>query len=209
MPNASTNSAVEQQYRHAALWLIGPDMPGLLNLGATWVAERGGNIDKDIADKFGEKAVVFMSITASPDGIKRMEQDKDALRDMSGCGVVFQAMNEPTVPEGFREELYGFDVVMDDAVGLIAELTNLVGEFGMMIVGHTGERRATARPKRAVQAGLMPATQAGQKFVVMLPHEFDHALFGYQLLKVVKKYHGFVASPLQQVPGLLWWWEPM
>ena len=39
--------------KHAALWLVGPDMPGLLNLGARFVANQGGNIDKNIADKFG------------------------------------------------------------------------------------------------------------------------------------------------------------
>ena len=38
--------------------------------------DRGGNIDKDIADKFGEKAVVFLSITAQPDDIKRMERER-------------------------------------------------------------------------------------------------------------------------------------
>ena len=52
------------EIRHAALWLVGPDMLGLLNLGAKVVSDHGGNIAKDIADKFGEKAVVFMSITA-------------------------------------------------------------------------------------------------------------------------------------------------
>ena len=81
----STNAS---DCQHAALWLIGPDMPGLLRLGAKFVADRGGNIDKDIADKFGEKAVVFMSITAKPADILRMKQDKDLLKQASGCGVV-------------------------------------------------------------------------------------------------------------------------
>jgi glycine cleavage system regulatory protein len=93
-----TNNSVQ----HAALWLIGDDMPGLLRLGAKFVADRGGNIDKDIADKFGEKAVVFMSITAAPSGIQRMEKEKEELKAASGCGVVFQPMKEPTVPPGFR-----------------------------------------------------------------------------------------------------------
>ncbi len=53
------------ELQHAALWLIGPDMPGLLKLGARFVADRGGNINKDIADKFGEKAVVFMLSSVS------------------------------------------------------------------------------------------------------------------------------------------------
>ena len=89
--------------QHAALWLIGPDMPGLLRLGAEYVADRDGNIDKDIADRFGEKAVVFMSITAPPAGISRMERDVEELKSKSGCGVVFQPMKEPTVPEGFQK----------------------------------------------------------------------------------------------------------
>lgn len=186
------------EIQHAALWLVGPDMPGLLNLGAAFVAQRGGNIDKDIADKFGEKAVVFMSITANPADIKRMEQDKDELKARSGCGVVFQPMKEPTVPGGFQEDLHGFDVVTDDAVGLIAEVTSLVATFGMMIVGHTGERRAAPGPRQQVQAG--------QKYVVMLPHDFDHAGFNYELTKVVKKYSGRMVTPLRPVPGLLWSW---
>ena len=93
------------EIRHAALWLVGPDMLGLLNLGAKFVSDHGGNIDKDIADKFGEKAVVFMSITASPADITRMDRDKDQLKKTSGCGVVFQPMSQPTVPYGFQEDL--------------------------------------------------------------------------------------------------------
>lgn len=184
--------------QHAALWLIGPDMRGLLNLGATFVAEHGGNIDKDIADKFGEKAVVFMSITAKPADITRMANAVAALKQASGCGVVFQPMKEPTVPPGFREELYGFDVITNDAVGLVAELSDLVARFGMMLVGHTGERRVIPGPRRQVKAG--------QKFVVMLPYELDHALFGHELNQVVKKYHGTIVTSLRTVPGLLWWW---
>jgi len=184
--------------QHAALWLIGPDMPGLLNLGSKFVAERGGNIDKDIADKFGEKAVVFMSITADPEDIKRMNRDKESLKAATGCGVVFQPMHQPTVPDGFQNDLYGFDIVTDDAPGLIAELTGLVSEFGMMVVGHTGERRVVPGPR--------PVVQGGQKFVVMLPHQFDHLAFTRALNDVVKKYNGTMKTPLRTVPGLLWWW---
>ena len=184
--------------QHAALWLIGPDMPGLLRLGAQFVAERGGNIDKDIADKFGEKAVVFMSITAAPDSIARMDHDTEELKAVSGCGVVFQPMKEPTVPEGFQGDLHGFDIVTDDARGLIAELTRLVEQYGMLLVGHTGERR--------VVSGLTPLIQAGQKFVVMVPNEFDHLGFTTRLDDLVKKYNGVIQTPFRLVPGLLWWW---
>lgn len=184
--------------QHAALWLVGPDMPGLLNLGAAFVTDHGGNIDKDLADKFGENAVVFMSITANPSNITQMEQDKDNLKKTTGCAVVFQPMKEPTVPPGFREELHGFDIVTDDAVGLIAETTSLVATFGMMIVGHTGERRVLPGPAQQVKAG--------QKYVVMLPHQFDHAAFNHQLTQIVKKYNGVMVTPLRAVPGLLWWW---
>ncbi len=87
--------------QHADMWLIGSDMPGLLNLGSKFVADRGGNIDKDIADKFGESAAVFMSVTAAPGDIKQMAQDKEALKKATGCTVVFQPMKEPTIPDGF------------------------------------------------------------------------------------------------------------
>ena len=184
--------------KHAALWLVGPDMPGLLNLGAAFVAEHGGNIDRNIADKFGEHAVVFMSVTADPADIKRMEQDREVLKKKSGCAVVFQPMQQPTIPDGFQDELYGFDIVTDDAVGLIAELTRLVNSFRMMIVGHSGERRMLPGPRRQVQAG--------QKYVVVLPREFDHAAFNHEMTVLVKKYNGRMASPLRPVPGLLWWW---
>ena len=184
--------------QHAALWLIGPDMPGLLNMGARFVAEHGGNIDKDIADKFGEKAVVFMSITAKPADIARMADDTSELKKISGCAVVFQPMKEPTAPKGFREDLHGFDIVTDDAVGVIAEVTKLVADYGMMIVGHTGERRVEPGPRRRVQAG--------QKFILLLPHEFDLNEFSFYLTKVATKYNGLVKSPLRPVPGLLWWW---
>ena len=188
----------KSEIRHAALWLVGPDMPGLLRLGAKWVAERGGNIDKDIADKFGENAVVFMSLTAEPDGIRRMEADRHELKKASGCAVVFQPMKEPTVPEGFQETLYGFDILTDDEVGIIAEITHLVGSFGMLIVGHTGERRVVPGPRRQVQAG--------QKYIAMLPPDFDHGGFTLKLNELVKKYHGQMITPLKPVPGLLWWW---
>ena len=186
------------EIQHAALWLIGPDMPGLLRLGSEFVASRGGNIDKDIADKFGEKAVVFMSITADPADITRMDNEKGALKKASGCGVVFQPMKQPTVPRGFQENLYGFDVVTDDAPGLIAEITSLVADFGMMVVAHTGERRVMPGPRRQIQGG--------QKYIVMLPEDFDRAGFTLALTALVKKYNGSMQSPLRPVPGLLWWW---
>ena len=184
--------------QHAALWLIGPDMPGLLRLGSEFVASRGGNIDKDIADKFGEKAVVFMSLTADPEAISRMDRDKDLLKRATGCGVVFQPMDDPTVPEGYQDELFGFDVITDDAIGVVAELTALLDKFGMLVLGHTGERRVLPGPRRQVKGG--------QKFVVMLPIEFDHAMFNYELTELVKRYSGQMVTPLRPVPGLLWWW---
>ena len=196
MPNQASTKSDKMQ--HAAMWLIGADMPGLLRLGARFVADHKGNIDKDIADKFGEKAVVFMSVTAEPPDISQMARDIDELKKASGCGVVFQPMREPTVPEGFQADLYGFDIVTDDAVGIIAELTGLVAEFGMMIVGHTGERRVIPGPVTKVQGG--------QKFVVMLPHEFDHIGFTNSLTALVKKHNGIMKTPLRTVPGLLWWW---
>jgi glycine cleavage system regulatory protein len=196
MPLTAENE--NDDMRHAALWFIGSDMPGLLRLGAKFVADHNGNIDKDIADKFGEKAVVFMSITAKPDDIKRMAADKEELKKQSGCGVVFQPMRQPTVPEGFCPELHGFDILTDDAAGLVAEVTGLTAEFDMLIVGHTGERRVVPGPARKVQAG--------QKFVVMLPEDFDHAMFGYKLGLIVKKYGGIIKTALRPVPGLLWWW---
>ncbi len=186
------------EVQHAALWLIGPDMPGLLRLGAKFVAERGGNIDKDIADKFGEKAVVFMSITAKPVDIKRMDQDKEALKTASGCGVVFQAMKQPTIPEEFQGSLHGFDIVTDDSPGLVAEITTLLSEFGVLIVGHTGERRIIPGPRTKYQAG--------QKYVVMLPHDFDHVGFTRAIDALARRHNGTMKSPLRAVPGLLWWW---
>ncbi len=196
MPLTAENENEDMQ--HAALWFIGPDMPGLLRLGAKFVADHNGNIDKDIADKFGEKAVVFMSITAKPDDIKRMAADKEELKKQSGCGVVFQPMRQPTVPEGFCPELHGFDILTDDAAGLVVEVTSLLADFDMLIVGHTGERRVVPGPARKVQAG--------QKFVVMLPEDFDHPMFGYKLGLIVKQYSGIIKTALRPVPGLLWWW---
>ncbi len=184
--------------RHAALWLIGPDIPGLLNMGARFVSERGGNIDKDIADKFGEKAVVFLSITAEPDAIDRMDQDKDDLKKKSGCGVVFQPMNNPTVPDGYQPDLHGFDIVCDDAIGVITEITELLAEFHVLIVGHTGERHVMPGPRRKVQAG--------QKYVVMLPYDFDAGAFNHKLNELIHKYNGQMQVSLKRVPGLLWWW---
>ncbi len=184
--------------QHAAMWLIGPDMPGLLNRGSKFVADRGGNIDKDIADKFGEKAVVFMSISARPEDIKRMDAEKGELKKLSGCGVVFQPMNEPTVPAGFKPDLHGFDIVMQDAPGLVAEVTELLAEYGILIVGHSGERRRIPGP--------VARFEGGQKFVVMLPVEFDHVGFTHALNDLVKKRKGNLKTPLRIVPGLLSWW---
>jgi len=195
---ANEVSANSDAVQHAALWLIGPDMPGLLRMGARFVSNHNGNIDKDIADKFGEKAVVFLSITASPPDISQMNADIDKLKRASRCGVVFQAMQAPTIPPGFKEDLYGFDIVTDDAVGLIAELTELVADYGMMIVGHTGERR--------VIPGPVPRVQGGQKFVVSVPHEFDHIGFTNAMTALVKRHNGIMKTPLRTVPGLLWWW---
>jgi len=191
-------SAVKPECQHAALWLIGPDMPGLLRLGAKYVADRGGNIDKDIADKFGEKAVVFMSVTAKPEDISRMERDKDELKTASGCGVVFQPMQDPTVPPGFNADLYGFDIVTDDAPGIVAEVTGLLQQYGVLVVGHTGERRANPGPRQR--------PQGGQKYVVMLPFNFDHLGFTRELDALVKRHNGTMKTPLRTVPGLLWWW---
>ncbi len=192
MPSETTD------VQHAAMWLIGPDMPGLLNIGSEFVASRGGNIDKDIADKFGEKAIVFMSITAKRSGIQRMNADKEELKKTSGCGVVFQPMKEPTVPTGFRPDLHGFDIVTEDAPGIIAEITDIIAEYGVLIVGHTGERRRVPGPRTKFEGG--------QKFVVMLPNEFDHVGFTRALDDLVHKYHGTMKTPLRTVPGLLWWW---
>lgn len=191
-------SLVGTNPRHAALWLIGPDMPGLLNLGSAFVTEHGGNINKDIADKFGEKAVVFLSLTAKPENIAAMDRDKATLKNKSGCGVVFQPMMEPTVPKEFKEDIHGFDIVTDDKPGLLVKVTDLVAQHGMMIVGHTGERR--------VQPGPRSKFQFGQKFVVMLPHDFDHGAFAQTLTELVRQYNGQVMKPMQSVPGLLWWW---
>jgi hypothetical protein len=107
-------------------------------------------------------------------------------------------MSQPTIPAEYRDELHGFDVITDDAVGVVAELTKLVADFGMMVVGHTGERRVMPGPRREIKGG--------QKFVVLLPQEFDLAGFSYQLGLLVKKYKGQIQSPLRPVPGLLWWW---
>ena len=90
-----------------------------------------------------------------------MDQDKASLEEASGCGIVFQPMAEPTVPDGFRDDLYGFEFQTDDAPGLVAEFTSLLGNFGILTLGHTGERR--------VVPGLTPLVQAVQRFVVMLP----------------------------------------
>ena len=184
--------------QHAALWLIGPDVPGLLNQGAKFVAEHGGNIDKDIADKFGEKAVVFMSISAEPSGIAAMDRDKEQLKEASGSGVVFQPMEQPIVPDGFMKELYGFDIVTDDRPGLIAEITKLVATYGILVVGHTGERR--------VIDGLTPLVQAGQKYIVMLPEDLDMPDFSKRLEELAVRNNGVLITPLRIVPGLLWWW---
>lgn len=188
----------DKQLRHAALWLIGPDMPGILHKSAEFVTQRGGNIDKDIADKFGEKAVVFLSLTAKPEDIARMEHDKNLLRDATGCGVVFQPMSQPTVPHGFQDDLHGVDIITDDVPGLLAELTQITAKFGMFIVGHTGERMLLPGPRRFYQFG--------QKIVCMLPQAFDHVGFTVAMTDLTKKYNGKMVTPLRVVPGLLWWW---
>ncbi len=195
---ATTPAPANQRMQHAAMWLIGPDMPGILRLASEFVTTRGGNIDKDIADKFGESAVVFMSVTARPEDITRMEQEKGTLKEQTGCGVVFQPMKQPTVPRGFQEDLHGFDIVTDDAPGLLAAVTKVAGDHGMLIVGHTGERRYVPGPGRR--------TQFGQKFVVMLPHRFDHVGFNVAMTDLVRRFNGTMVTPLRVVPGLLWWW---
>ncbi len=181
--------------QHAALWLLGPDVKGLLKHGANFVAERGGNIVKDIADRFGDRVVVFMSIMAEPDNIARMDADKKMLSRETCCDVVFQPLREPTVPDGFQEALHGFSVVTIDAPGLIVELTRLVERFGLLIVGHTGERRRVPGPVKKIEAG--------QKFVVMLPEYFSPIDFVHGLSQLVEKYRGKIISPLSKVPGLL------
>ena len=69
---------------------------------------------------------------------------------------------------------------------------------GMLIVGHTGERRVIPGPQ--------PRAQGGQKFVVMLPIEFDHLSFTREMDELVKRFGGTMKTPLRTVPGLLWWW---
>ncbi len=181
--------------QHAALWLLGPGVKGLLNHGAAFVAQRGGNIVKDIADRFGDRVVVFMSIMAEPENIARMDADKGILRRETACDVVFQPLREPTVPEGFQKALHGFNIVTEDAPGLIAELTLMIERFGMLIVGHTGERRVVSEPIRIIEAG--------QNFVIMLPVHFDPLKFTTALTDLVQKYHGTIVTPLGKVPGLL------
>jgi glycine cleavage system regulatory protein len=185
--------------QHAALWLLGRDMPGILKLSAEYIALRGGSIEKDIADRFGEQAMVFLSVSAKPIDIARMDLDKKCLEQATGCGVVFQPTTLPTVPEGFQEDLFGFDILTDDTPGLIAELTGLIGNFGILIVGHTGERSATPGPT--------PLFQARQKFVLMLPHEFDRDEFSRVLDEFVKKHNGVLTTPLRPVLGLFWSWS--
>ena len=196
MPAETSPSPDDTQ--HAALWLVGRGMPNLLRLGAQWVAERGGNIDKDIAVKSGEMGGVFMSISASAHEIALMQNGKATLKEAAGCTVVFQPMKQPTIPGDFEQVLYGLDVVTDDASGLLAELTELLQAHGIMIVGHTGEQRVVPGPK--------PLVQSGQKLIVLLPHDFDATGFRDKLADFVKKYRGDIISPLRPVPGLLWWW---
>jgi len=194
----SDSGSDKERMTHAALWLIGPDMPGLLNLGSKFVTDRGGNIDKDIADRFGEKAVVFISLTAAPDEIERMRRESPKLKKITNCGVVFQPMHNPMIPEEFLPDLYGFDIITDDATGLLAEVTELVAGYGILVVGHTGERRKLPGPRRQVQFG--------QKFVVMVPHRFDHMEFTREMTQLTKRHNGSMVTPLRTVPGLLWWW---
>ena len=195
---SSETSQSSDDTQHAALWLVGRGMPNLLRIGAKWVADHGGNIDKDIAIKSGEMGVVFMSITAGSHEIALMHDVKATLKEAAGCTVVFQPMKQPAFPDGFEPVLYGLDVVSDDASGLLAGLTELLQAFGIMIVGHTGERRVVPGPK--------PLVQSGQKIIVLLPHDFDAAGFRGKLADFVNRFRGDVVSPLRPVSGLLWWW---
>ena len=106
--------------------------------------------------------------------------------------------NNSTVPGGFQDELHGFDILTDDAPGLIAELTTLMAKFGILIIGHTGERLVLPGPRVQIKAG--------QKFVVMLPHRFDSVAFNRALSELVRKHNGTMKTPLRMVPGLLWSW---
>ena len=94
---ASVPSPGRDDTQHAALWLVGRGMPHLLRIGAKWVADHGGNIDKDIAIKSGEMGVVFMSITAGREQIARMLKYKAGLKEETGCSVVFQPMKQPAI----------------------------------------------------------------------------------------------------------------
>ena len=195
---APETSPSSDDMQHAALWLVGRGMPNLLRVGAQWVADHGGNIDKDVAVKSGEMGVVFMSITASREQIEQMLKYKAGLKEATGCSVVLQPMRQPTIPDDFEQVLYGLDIATDDNSGLLAELTELLEAHGILIVGHTGEQRVIPGPK--------PLVQSGQKLVVLLPHEFDAAGFRDKLADFVKRFRGDVISPLRPVSGLLWWW---
>lgn len=127
-----------------------------------------------------------------------MDRDKGQLKKAGGCGVVFQPMAQPTVPQGFQEELYGFDIETDDRPGIVAEVTALLAARGLLIVGHIGERMIVPGPERKVRGG--------QKYLAMLPHDFDHAAFNHQLSLALKNYDGHMKTTLRPVPGLLWWW---
>ena len=127
-----------------------------------------------------------------------MQKDTPKLKKITNCGVVFQPMHNPTIPEDFRPDLYGFDIITDDAPGLLAKVSGLVAEYGILVVGHTGERRVLPGPRRVVQFG--------QKFVVMVPHRFDHVEFAREISGLVKEFNGSMVTPLRTVPGLLWWW---
>ncbi|MHC5112741.1 MAG: ACT domain-containing protein [Planctomycetota bacterium] len=186
-----------QELQHAALWLIGPDVPGLLNIGSKFVADRNGNIDKNIADKFGEKCVVFMSISGQPPDIAQMDADREKLKKASGCGVVFQPMRHAVAPEHYNDELYGFDIITNDKRGLLAEMTNLIKDHDMVITGHIGERRPAPGPRGEIQVG--------QRFLVLLPPDMNEMEFAGDLNALVRRYDGKVKTPLQAVPGLLWW----
>ena len=195
---SSETSPSRDDTQHAALWLVGRGMPNLLRIGAQWVADHGGNIDKDVAVKSGEMGVVFMSIMAGREQIADMLKYKASLKEATGCSVVFQPMRQPTIPDDFEQVLYGLDIATDDNSGLLAELTELLEAHGIMIVGHTGEQRVIPGPK--------PLVQSGQKLIVLLPHEFDAAGFRDKLADFVKRYRGDIISPLRPVSGLLWWW---
>lgn len=117
---------------------------------------------------------------------------------LPGAKGWFASPDKPVREAPRADPTGGHAVVLQDAPGLVAELTELLATFGMLIVGHTGERRRVPGP--------VAKYQSGQKFIVMLPHEFDHLGFAREISELVKKHRGSLQTPLRTVPGLLWWW---